>query len=198
MQTASLQGCIDQYWRVQQVSRIPIIPIICLWTIGEAYSEILRRLSQYWGLITEPEGLLTNKDNLHFGFLEATYDAPKETLIMNSYMLATANFGPLLGSRIAKTILKMITGLTLIFERLFLIQQKQGENPEPLTRELIRKEANRFQTSPERKSMNEAIENKIVLSNCYQIAAAKAAASNAIRAGKSKDGEKFSTLENMY
>jgi hypothetical protein len=25
----------------------------------------------------------------------------------------------------------MITGLTLIFERLFLIQQKQGESPEP-------------------------------------------------------------------
>jgi hypothetical protein len=116
---------------------------------------------------------------------------------MNSYMLASYNFGPLLGSKVAKTILKMIAGLTLIFERLFLIQQKQGENPEPLTKELIRNEATRFQNSPERKMMNEAIENKIVLSNCYQIAAAKTAVSNAIRAGKSKAGEKFSTLENM-
>ncbi|TAQ85657.1 hypothetical protein B7494_g6023 [Chlorociboria aeruginascens] len=195
---ASLQGCIDQYWRVQKVSKIPIIPIICLWTMGEAYSEILKRLTQYWGLTTKPEGLLTSTDNLRFGFLEATYDAPKETLIMNSYLLASYNFGPLLGSRVAKTILKMITGLTLIFERLFLIQQKQGENPEALTREIIREEASKFQLSTQRQMMNEAIEKKIVLSNCYQIAAAKTAASNAIRAGKSKDAEKFSTGEDIY
>ena len=163
--------------------------------MGGAYSEILRRLSKYWGLITEPSDLLTSIDNLHFGFLEATYDAPKGELIMNSSLLATYNFGPLLGSRVAKTVLKMITGLTLIFERLFLIQQKQGENPEPLTRESIRKEANRFQSSQERKRMNDAIENKIFLANCYQQDAAKAAASSAIRAGKSKDGEKFSKVE---
>jgi hypothetical protein len=177
---------------------IPIIPLICLWTMGEAYIKILRSLNQYWGSPTKPEGLLADKDNLRFGFLEATYDVPEGILLVNSCMLATYNFGPLLGSTVAKMILKMITGIILIFERLFLIQQKQGENPQPLTIELIRKEARRFQMSQERKMMSEAIENKINLANCYQITAAMTAASNAIRAGKSKDGEECSTLENIY
>lgn len=168
------------------------MPIICLWTIGDAYKVILGRLSQIWGLKTEPKDLLLAQDQLWFGFLEATYDETEEGLMFNSAMIATCNFGPLAASQTAKITLKMIVGMTLIFERLFLKQQKQGEDPEPLTAETIREEARLFQHSLERSRMSNEINRHIVLANCYKEAAAKNAAAKAIDAGKSKVAEKYS------
>jgi hypothetical protein len=172
---------------------IPLVPIICMWTLGKAYTVIMHRLTQIWGLKTSPKGLLASKDNLHFGFLEATYDESREGLIFNSSLLAISNVGPLVGSTTAKITLKMIVGLTLIFERLFLKQQKQGEDAVPLTAEMIREEARKFQRSLERSRMSNAIEKKITLANCYKEASARSAAWEAIDVGKSRDAERYST-----
>jgi len=191
--TDSWQGSVDQWWRVQQVSKIPIVPIICVWTLGDAYKVILGRLAQIWGLKTTPEGLLTGRDTLQFGFLEATYDESKEGLIFNSALLAAYNFGPLVASQTAKITLKMIVGMTLIFERLFIKQQKQGEDAKPLTADIIREEAQRFQHSLERSRMSNAINKHIFHANAYKEAAAKNAAAKAIEAGKSREAEKYST-----
>lgn len=168
------------------MSRIPVVPIICMWTLGQAYDMILQKLTEFWDIVTEPEGLLQSKQNFHFGLLEATFDAPKELLIMNSYALATYNLGPLAGSLTAKITLKMIVGLTLIFEQLYITQQKQGKKLVPFTQEMIREESRKFQSSIGRGKMSDIIEKCITLGNCYDINVARKVAAEALSAGKSR------------
>lgn len=163
-----------------------------MWTLGEAYYEILNRLNQLWDLRTEPPDLLRSTNNLHFGFLEATYDESAKVLTMNTAALATYNLGPLVGSTTAKITLKMIVGLTLIYEQLFIYQQKQGEDAPPLTREIIREEARKFQMGRGRQEMSRVIEKLIVRGNCYDVEEAKSAAEQALKAGKSKVAQKYS------
>lgn len=164
-----------------KISKIPLVPLICMWTLGEAYNTILKRLTAIWNLRTDPPGLLAHSDNLHFGFLEATYDESASVLIMNSAALATYNFGPLQASTTARITLKMIVGLTMIYERLFDVQRKQGDDVIPLTREMVREEARKFQFDIKRSKMSNAIEKAITSGNCYDIAEAKKAAEKAMK-----------------
>ena len=198
---ASLTGCIDQYWRVQKVSKIPIVPIVCMWTLGSAYMEIIAKLNHIWGLKTDPPGLLTmggDGINVFYGFLSDMFDASEKTIFWNTAALATYNLGPLAGSLVAKITLKIIIGLALIYERLFLLQQRTGDSIEPLTEEQIQKEAQEFRSSDGRKRMSDTIEKGITIGNCYKQDAVESTARDALRAGKSKFGDKYSRSKNEW
>jgi len=114
---------------------------------------------------------------------------------MNSAALATYNLGPLTGTQTARIILKIIVGLTLIFEQLFLYQQKQGDDAPPLTREIIREISRNFQMSPGRKQMSAQIDISIVWETRYKLDEAKSAAKRAMEAGKSRIAQKYSKNE---
>ena len=116
-------------------------------------------------------------------------------LTRNAAALATCNLGPLLGSTTTKITLKMIVGLTLIYEQLFIYQQKQGEVAPPLTRDIIREEARKFQMGRGRQEMSSVIEKLIVKGNCYDEEEAKSAAEQALKAGKSRVAQKYSKNE---
>jgi len=114
---------------------------------------------------------------------------------MSSAALATYNLGALNGTKTARIILKIIVGLTLIFEQLFLYQQKQGDDAPALNKELIREIARNFQMSSGRKQMSSEIERSIVWDTRYKLEEAKAAAKRAMEAGKSRIAQKYSKNE---
>ena len=188
---ASMTGCIDQYWRVIKVSKIPLIPVICVWTLGSAYFDVLGKLNQIWGLRTDPPNIHFRPDFfLEDEFLSAIFDASGGSIAISSAALATYNAGPLAGSLTAKITLKIIVGLTLIHERLFLAQQR--DSGAPLTQARIEQEVRGFRRSAGRKLMYDIIEREITLGNCYKRGAAEKAARLALRAGKSRFGNQDS------
>jgi hypothetical protein len=174
---------------------IPVIPLICFLKLGEAYDVILRDLSKIWGLKTKPMDLLDQPDNLHFGFLEATFNHSSAELVLGGVAIATYNLGPLTATQTGRIILKMIVGLTLIFEQLFLYQQKQGDDAPPLTKEVIRELARSFQMSPGRKQMSAEVDESMVWDTKYDEKEAKATAERAMKAGKSRIAQKHSKNE---
>jgi hypothetical protein len=154
--------------------------------MADAYDSTLRRLSNIWGIRTTPPDILVEeKNNLSFGFLEAIYDLPSELIYTNSAFIATYTLGKLTGPTIAKITLKMIVGLTLLFERLFTLQQKRGERAEPLSRANIQQVAHEFRKTEARKRMAGSIEKGISSANCYVQVEAEAEAEKALRAANS-------------
>jgi uncharacterized protein YneF (UPF0154 family) len=111
---------------------------------------------------------------------------------MTSALIATYNLGPLTSTQTARIILRIIVGLTLIFEQLFLHQQKQGDDAPPLTKEMIRVIAKNFQMSAGRKQMAAQIDLSIVWDTRHKIEKVTTAAEKAMAAGKSRVAKKAS------
>jgi hypothetical protein len=89
----------------------------------------------------------------------------------------------------------MIVGLTLIFEQLFLYQQKQGDAAPPLTKEVIRELARSFQMSAGRKQMSAEVDKSLVWDTKHDVDEAKNTAERAMKAGKSRIAQKHSKDE---
>ena len=178
------------------MSKIPIIPLICVLSINDAYCHIIKNLNQLWNLETEPPTLLT-EDNMAyaFGFFASIFDKSDLRLFGNAATLATANFGGLQGSITAKIMLKLIVGLSLIYERLFLSQQNVGDQAQPLTYKEIAAEARSFKASEARKHMADTIEKNMTFGKCYDLDAARLAARLSLKAGKTDFGKRYAKAQ---
>ena len=179
---ASVEQCIDHFWTVQRYSRIPV-PVLGVATIGAAYQSVILSLKHIWKIKTEPVGLLAAGT---ISFLEASLAVTSSELLLSSMALAYDVLGPLTGTLTAKIILKVIVGCALMFERLFWLQQDQGDQVKPITYRQVSEVSSRFSLSRQRQKMSDVIEKSVKLSNCFSRTKAKDIVRQAIDAAKTE------------
>ncbi|MCJ1387849.1 hypothetical protein MMC18_000692 [Xylographa bjoerkii] len=179
---ASVERCIDHFWTVQKYSRIPV-PVLGVATIGSAYARVIVSLRYIWKIKTEPE---ITMDAGTMSFLEASLGVSTSKLLFNTMALAYDTLGPLTGTLTAKIILKVIVGCTLMFERLFWLQQDQGDQVKPINLRQMLDVSYRFSGSQQRKTMSDVIEESVKLSNCFSRTKAKIIVRKAIDMAKTE------------
>ncbi|MCJ1431669.1 hypothetical protein MMC27_001024 [Xylographa pallens] len=186
---ASVERCIDHFWTVQKYSKIPV-PLLGVATIGSAYQSVIISLNHIWKIKTKPVGLLAMGLPVRgsLGFLEASLFVTSSELLLSSMALAYNMLGPLTGTLTAKIILEVIVGCALIFERLFWLQQGQGDQAKSITRQQVSDVLFRFSVSRQRQKMSDIIENSVKLSNCYSRTKAKDIVQQAVDAAKTEHG----------
>ncbi|KAM5341869.1 hypothetical protein ACJ41O_014900 [Fusarium nematophilum] len=150
-----------------------------------AFVKILKTINTIWGIPSCTPLLHDSKvRNL---FLQGCFDASAGDILGSKFLMALNFFGPLTATQTATIILKMIAGVSLIYEKLFwYIKNHPDRVVSPLT---IGRMVTEFRRSQGQRNMSARLTYRIHLGNCYDKAACLAELEEAVEAGRSVMGK---------
>ncbi|KAI9847553.1 MAG: hypothetical protein M1838_000829 [Thelocarpon superellum] len=167
----SLAQGMSTFWGVVGSNAIPLTPLVGATMTYRAFGSIVTNLSAAWG-IPDPHRILCESSARNVileGFFDKSIWKAKGAFgAWTVLSLVTLNiYGPLLVVPTAVLLLKIIAGVTLIFERLFLEQMVDGGSL-PLSTDLIRTVVTKFRHSTGQKLMAGYINGSVDLANTYK------------------------------
>lgn len=176
---------MDVFWRAVGTSSVPFIPFIGGAALYRAFTKILKTINSVWG-IPSCAPLLESSKVRNF-FLQGCFDASVGEILTSKFMMALNFFGPLTAPQTATIILKMIAGVSLIYEQLFWYAKNHPNMVlSPFT---IEKTVARFRKSSGQKNMSSRLTFCITMGNCYNKEACLAELEEAVEAGRSAMGK---------
>ncbi|KAH7253079.1 hypothetical protein NW759_013706 [Fusarium solani] len=181
----SIKLGMDVFWKAVGTSSIPFIPFVGATAIYSAFIKILKTINTIWGIPSCTPLLHDSKvRNL---FLQGCFDASAGDILGSKFLMALNFFGPLTAAQTATIILKMIAGITLIYEKLFwYIKNHPDRVVSPAT---IGRMVTEFRRSQGQRNMSARLTFRIHLGNCYDKRACLAELEEAVEAGRSAMGK---------
>lgn len=176
---------MDVFWKAVGTSSIPFIPFVGATAIYSAFIKILKTINTIWGIPSCTPLLHDSKvRNL---FLQGCFDASAGDILGSKFLMALNFFGPLTAAQTATIILKMIAGISLIYEKLFwYIKNHPDRVVSPAT---IGRMVTEFRRSQGQRNMSARLTFRIHLGNCYDKSACLAELEEAVEAGRSAMGK---------
>ncbi|KAF4450003.1 hypothetical protein F53441_6787 [Fusarium austroafricanum] len=184
---------MDVFWKAVGTSSIPFIPFVGATALYSAFIKILKIINTIWGIPSCTPLLHDSKvRNL---FLQGCFDASAGDILTSKFLVALNFFGPLTAAQTSTVILKMIAGISLLYEKLFWYVKNHPErivSPATIGRMVME-----FRRSQGQRNMSARLTYRITLANCYDKAACLAELEEAVEAGRSvmgKEGMRKKTI----
>ncbi|KAM0426009.1 hypothetical protein ACHAPT_008638 [Fusarium lateritium] len=181
----SIKLGMDVFWKAVGTSSIPFIPFVGATALYSAFIKILKTINTIWGIPSCTPLLHDSKvRNL---FLQGCFDASAGDILGSKFLMALNFFGPLTAAQTATIILKMIAGISLIYEKLFwYVKNHPDRVVSPTT---IHRMVAEFRRSAGQKNMSARLTFRVHLGNCYDKAACLAELEEAVDEGRSLKGK---------
>jgi hypothetical protein len=158
---------IEVFWSAVGTSSVPFIPFVGAIALYRAFIMILKKITALWGIVGAAR--LIEKSKVRNQFLRGCFDTSVGGIIGSQFLLSVNIIPPISAAVTAEVVLKMIAGITLIYEMLFW---RMKQHPERLlTVEIVEQVVTEFQSSREQQKMSDRLGRRISLNNCYNKAA---------------------------
>jgi hypothetical protein len=147
------------------ISAIPFVPVVSAVTFWVTFTYCFDEISKVWKL--KDRSLLLKQRHTKRKFLEAIFDVNPYAFLA---LQAIDILGPTDAPATASVLAKVIAGITLIHDNLFvreLVQRRDGVMVTPLTTDDIDRTVKAFRTGPLRKAMRNHIDGSSLFTKAY-------------------------------
>jgi hypothetical protein len=175
------------FWRAVGVGSVPFIPFIGATALYTAFIKILEQITYIWGF--RGCSLLIKRSRVRNQFLRGCFGASASDIIGAKFLMALNIFGPLSAAQTATIVLKMIAGISLIYESIFWTSKNHPEWE--ITEGFVDSLVKEFQKSPGQQRMSNHLTVRIHLGNCYSKEACLQELQAAVEEGRSSMGKDF-------
>jgi hypothetical protein len=186
----SIESCVvgvKVFWKTISLSSIPFVPFVGAGALYTAFTKILENITLAWGIRGCRQ--LIRDSEVRNVFLQGCFNVTVGERIGVSFLKSIDIFGPLSVPQTAIFILKMICGVSLIYEKLFW---KQKNDPgRELDIERIREVAQKFQKSKAHWAASQWITTNIDLANCYSKDECCKVLQGAVDLGRNPEGKNY-------
>jgi hypothetical protein len=173
------------FWKAVGTSSIPFIPFVGATALYNAFLKILETINAIWGIPSCTP--LIHDSKLRNLFLQGCFDASAGNILGSKFLMTLNFFGPLTAAQTATVVLKMIAGISLIYEKLFWYIKNHPDRI--VSPEIIDHIVSEFRKSPGQRNMSDRLTCGIHLGNCYSKAACLAELEGAVEVGRSEMGK---------
>lgn len=175
------------FWNAVGISSVPFVPFIGAAALYKSFYKILETIDVVWRI--PGCRALVQKSKIRNLILQACFDATVMDRVGVQFLMAINIFGPLSAAQTAGVLLKMIAGITLLYERIFW---ESKDHPKRLMEQSVMESLIRdFQKSKDRVRMSSHLTATITTSNCYSKETCLNELQTAIDEGRSRRGKDF-------
>ncbi|GAB1318542.1 hypothetical protein MFIFM68171_08752 [Madurella fahalii] len=160
---SSMEVGMSVFWNAVGFNSVPFVPFIGATALYKSFTKILAAINTVWripgcnALIQEPK----NRNLI----LQACFDVTVLDRIGAQFLMAINIFGPLTASQTASVLLKLIAGITLLYESIFW---EYKDHPDKVVdQEMFGRLVYDFQKSKGRQHMSSRLTAEITSSNSY-------------------------------
>ncbi|KAK3984702.1 hypothetical protein QBC44DRAFT_336483 [Cladorrhinum sp. PSN332] len=186
-----LQASIDvgmaTFWRAVGLNAIPFLPFVSAAGLYNSFNKILATINTVWRIPGCDR--LIQKTKIRNKVLQACFNVNVFDRIGAQFLISINIFGPLSGGQTAMVLLKLIAGISLLYESIFWEYKNHSDGR--ITQEVMEQLILQFQKSDGRSRMANHLTGTISTSNAYSKEACFKELQKAIEYGRN---EKFKNL----
>lgn len=175
------------FWKAVGASSVPFIPFVGATALYSAFVKLIENINAIWGIRTCTR--LIQKSGVRNLFLQGCFNASTGDILGAKFLMALDFLGPLTAVQTATIILKMIAGISLMYEKIFWEVNKYPERE--VSEAMIDRLVTDFRRSRGQKNMSALLSDGITLGNCYKKTECLAQLENAVDEGRSRMGKEF-------